>query len=245
MTGLRMDTAIGTIRRRLEKVKTNLSAASFRPELERFAARTLATCIETTPVRSLALIEANQRKQYEHRINYIPSFHTLEDPSLIVNDQGEEWVYCFGKWHNAEWRLRDEVWSAYQMLAQERARRMQTLERNFIDGRSQARFLYRKTWWQVAESLGIALKVAAAIIDSRTRKKPAKEPHKAWGQWRGGKTVISVVIINPFLDIAGKYWKGNGKQILASAISKHRARFYKECEDKVKREISAVRQAVK
>lgn len=237
-----MDTAVSQIKRRLDKLKGAMTAQNFKPELERFAARTLATCIESTPVRELALIERNQRKQYERRINYIPSYHTLEDPSLIVNERDEEWIYAYGKWYNAEWKLRDEIWAAYMQLSQERERRMRTAQSDFVTNRAQARWLYRKSWWQVVQSLGLALSVAAAIIDSRSRKKPAKEPHKAYGQWRGGKTALSVVIINPFLDIATKYWKGNGKNILAQSVAKHRARFQKECNDKIKRAISNARQ---
>lgn len=242
MTGLRTVKMTAQMQRRINALKIETSANSFRPELERFAARTLATCIESTPVRELGLIERNQRKQYEHRINYIPSYHTIEDPSLIVNERDEEWIYAYGKWYRSDWNLKDEIWAAYQMLAQERARRMRTAESDFVNARAQARWLYRKSWWQVAMSLGLALSVAAAIIDSRTRKKPPKEPHRAYGQWRGGKTVLSVTVFNPFLDIPTKYWKGNGKNILAQATAKHRPRFIKECEDKMKRAISKARQ---
>lgn len=241
-TGLRIDTMVNQIRRRLDKLKSNTNANAFRPELERFAARTLATCIESTPVRELGLIERAQRKQYEHRINYIPSYHTLEDPTLIVNERDEEWLYVSGKWYRADWNLNGEVWGAYQELSQERARRMQIAQSDFVNARAQARWLYRKSWWQVAQSLGLAMSVAAAIIDSRTRKQPPREPHKAYGQWRGGGAVLSVVIINPFLDIKTKYWRGNGKNILAQSIAKHRARFWKEVNDKVKRETSKARQ---
>jgi len=244
MTGLRLDTAVGKISKRLEKLKQKTTASEFRPELERHTARVLATCIETTPVRDLALIEANQREEYENRINYIPSIHTTEDPMLIVKDEGE-FLYCFGKWYRPDvHKLRDDIWAMYEMLMQERNRRMATSQSDFVNGRSQARFLYQRSWWQVAQSLGLAMAVSAAIISSKTRKKPAKEPHKAYGQWRGGKTVLSVVILNPFLDIAGKYWKGNGKAILAQATAKHRASFHKEVEDKIKREISAARRQV-
>jgi hypothetical protein len=238
-TGLRLD--VGKLKGRLNALKSKTAANEFRPELERFASRTLADCIQATPVRALSVIESNQRKQYEHRINYIPSFHTLEDPTLIVNDAGEEWIYAFGKWHNAAWHLRDEVWGIYMDLSQERMRRVATMQSDFVNGRAQARFLYQRSWWQVAQSLGLALSVAAAIIESHSRRKPRKEPPKAYGQWRGGKNVLAVVIVNPFLEIAGKYWRGNGKAILAQATAKNRARFYKECSDKVKREISAAR----
>lgn len=242
MTGLRIDTAVSGIRRKLDKLKHSCSANEFRPEVERFASRSLATCIETTPVRNEALIAANQIKQYNHRVNYIPSYHTVTDPTLIVKAEGE-FLFCGGKWYRPGlWNLKSEVYAAYEMLSAERARRMQTAQSDFVNERKQARFLYQRSWWQVAQSLGIAFAVSAAIVNSRNRRKPSKEPPKAFGQWRGGGTVLSVVIRNVFLDLKTKYWNGNGKSILAQSIAKHRARFHKECNDKVKRMISAARQ---
>lgn len=242
MTGLRTP-GLGILQRRVGKLKENLRADNFRPELKRFAERTLKDAIAATPVRSEALITRAQVKQYEHRINYIPSFHTLENPSLIVREDGYEWIYKDDKWYRSDWRLPAPVFAAYSMLSQERNRRMQTAQSDFVERRKQARFLYQRSWWQVAQSLGLAISVAAAIVSSHTRKKPAKEPNKAYGQWRGGVKTLSVVIFNTFLDVRTKYWKGNGKQILAQATAKNRARFLKECEDKVKREISAARRA--
>jgi hypothetical protein len=243
MTGLRLDTAIGTISKRLATLRGKLSASSFKPELERFTARTLSDCIAATPVRNEALITRNQQQQYRNRINYIPSVHTLENPSLIVNEQGESWVFVDDKWYNSEWRLPARVFAAFSELNEERNRRIQTTQAQFINERKQARFLYQRSWWQVAQSLGLTISVAAAVVASHTRRKPAKEPMKAYGQWRGGGRVLSVVIVNKFLDAVGKYWKGNGKAILAQATARNRARFLKECEDKVKREISAARQS--
>lgn len=242
MTGLRVDVATGILRKRLAVLKQSLSASEFRPEVADFASRTLQDCIATTPVRSEALIAKNQRTQYVHRVNFIPSYFELVDPSLRVNEMGQQWVYTQGKWYLAsEWRLPDEVFAAYQMLTDERDRRLSTIESEFIAERKQVRFLYQRSWYQVAQSLGLAISVAAAIIASHTRRKPAKEPPKAFGQWRGGGKVLSVVIQNPFLDQPGKYWKGNGKQILAQATARNRPRFIKACEDRTKRAISAAR----
>ncbi len=241
-TGLKIDTITGVLGRRIAKLKQSTQASSFRPELERHVSRVLTDCIAMTPARPEAKITAAQRGQYKARINAIPSVHTLTDPALRVNDMGEEWIHANGKWYRSDWHLPDEVYAAYQQLAEERARRMSTLESEFIANRLQARWLYQRSWWQVAKSLGIALSVAAQIIASHTRRKPAKEPPKGYGQWRGGKSVLSVVIRNPFLDAAGRYWNGNGQQILAQSTAKNLPRFQKEVNDKIKREISAARQ---
>ena len=243
MTGLRIDTAVATIKKRLAKVGTSMQASNFRPELDRFTKRTLEDCIRTTPVRNEAQITRAQIKQYHNRINYIPSVHELANPSLIINDKGEEWIYFDAKWYKSEWHLPSPVFAAYSELSIERNRRMQTIQAQFVEERKQARFLYQRSWYQVAQSLGLAISVAAAIIASHTRKKPAKEPPRASGQWRGGGRVLSVLIQNPFLDELGKYWKGNGKQILAQATAKNRPQFHKECQDKIKREIAAARRS--
>jgi len=242
-TGLRLDTAIGTLRKRLGNLKQSCQASEFRSELERFARDTLKDCIAATPVRNEALIVANQRKQYRKRVDFIPSAHELIDPSLRVNENGEPWIYTQGKWYNGNWHLPDEVFAAFAMLDQERQRRMATIEATFINERKQARFLYQRSWWQVANSLGLSLSVSAAIISSHSRHNPKKEPTKAYGQWRGGMRVLSVVIVNTFLDVAGKYWKGNGKAILKQATAKNYPSFIKRVNDKVKRKISLARQS--
>lgn len=240
-TGLRLDTVRGTLGRRLAKLKQSTQANEFRPELERFVQRTLQDCIAATPARALALIQKNQHRQYEHRVNYIPSFHALIDPSLIVNELGEEWLYYAGKWFKAsEWHLPDEVWAAYQELQTERNRRLSTIESDFVAERAQALELYRKSWGQVALSLGLT--VNGAVMTAHSRHNPRKEPAKAYGQWRGGKSVLSVVIRNPFLDIQTKYFKGNGKAILAQAMAKNRPAFNKSVNDKMKRNVATARQ---
>lgn len=241
-TGLRLDSVTGTLGRRIAALRGKLTANSFRPELERFTIRTLQDCIAATPARSEGKITTAQRRQYRNRINAIPSVHELTDPALRVNDMGEEWVYSSGKWYNAVWHLPEDVWAAYQMLSEERMQRMATLESEFIANRVQARWLYKRSWYQVALSLGLSIAASAQIVASRTRRKPAVAPPKAYGQWRGGKSVLSVVIRNPFLEEKGKYNPGNGDQILARATAKNLPRFQKECNDKVKREISAARQ---
>lgn len=243
MGGLRLDTAIAKIQKRLGKLKESTRADAFRPELQQFAQRTLEDCIRTTPVRDEAKIQRAQEIQYKHRINYIPSVHELADPSLIVNDQGQAWIFYAGKWYNAEWRLPAEVFVAYEELNQERERRLETSQSDFIEGRKQARFLYQKSWFQVAQSLGISVPAGSQILISHSRHEPKKEPPRGYGQWRGGQQVLSIAVYNPFLDIETRYWIGNGKQILAQATAKNRARFYKDVEDKTKRMISAARQS--
>lgn len=241
MTGLRLDTVTGVLGKRIAALKQSTQASNFRPELERHVGRVLTDCIASTPARPEAKITAAQHNQYRARINAIPSVHTLTDPALRVNDVGEEWIYNAGKWYRSDWHLPDEVFSAYQALAEERARRMATVESEFIANRLQARWLYQRSWWQVAKSLGIALGVAAQIIASHTRMKPAKEPPKGYGQWRGGGRVLSVVIRFTFLDTKTAYWIGNGEQILKQADAKNRPRLLKEVNDKIKREIFSLK----
>jgi len=242
MTGLRIDTALSKIRNRLAKLKRDTSASEFRPELAEFTRRTLNDCIRTTPARSEALIAKNQHVQYQHRVNSIPSFHELLDPSLRVNAvTGEAWIFYAGKWYNAAWHLPSEVYAAFGELNAERNRRLSTIEAQFIAQRKQARFLYRKSWWQVAQSLGLSIVVPSDVIESHSRHNPRKEPPRAYGQWRGGQRVLSVVIQNPFLDVPTMYWKGNGKAILAEATARNRAWFNKAVHDKTERNISAAR----
>lgn len=244
-SGLRLDTAISTIKRRLAKLDRACEAREFRPELERFATATLKTCIAMTPERNPAKIAMAQGKQYRNRVDYIPSVHTQSDPMLIVNEEGQPWVKFSGRWYLATNHMPAGAWGAYQQLNAERQRRLQTARGAFIAHRMQARFLYQRSWYQVAQSLGLMFAVVAAISSSRTRRKPAVEPPRGYGQWRGGKTVLSISIVNRFLDVATNAWmitwRGNGKQILAEAAAKNRPRFIKDVNDKVKREISAAR----
>jgi len=199
-TGLRLDAAIGTLRKRLAKLDRDTRAIEFRPELERFTAATLNDAIKATPVRSEALITKNQAVQYHHRINYIPSYHSQTDPSLIVNDQGEGWILCDGKWYRSDWNLPMNVWAAFQELNAERDRRMSTIQTEFIAERKQARWLYRKSWVQVARSLGFGSDGGSAITSAHSRHEPKKEPPKGYGQWRGGKNTLSVVSFSPSLS---------------------------------------------
>lgn len=242
MTGLRVDLATKKIADRLQRVQRNCTANDFRPEVERHVGRVLADCIQATPVRDEALITKNQLVQYHHRIDYIPSFHELLNPTLIVNEVGDTWMFFNDNWYKIhEWKLPPQIYGIAQELIAERTRRLSTSQGDFVNMRKQARFLYQRSWWQVAQSLGVAFAVASAIIDSHTRKVPAKAPPKAFGQWRGGLKVLSVVIFNPFLDQVTKYWKGEGKQIRDRAIAKSEPRFIRDCHAKITREIVAAR----
>lgn len=242
MTGLRLDTAVGTLRKRLAKLQTSTSASSFRPELEKFAKNTLNDCIIATPIRSEALIAKNQHIQYAHRVDYIPSYHDLLDPSLRINQNtGEAWIYCGGKWYNANWHLPDYVYTAFLDLNEERERRLATYESEFIAERKQARFLYIKSWVQVAQSIGLGTAGGSSILSSHSRHNPLSEPIKGYGQWVKDAKSLTLFIVNKFLEIKTRYWIGNGKQILAQSTAKNRPAFYKSVEDKVKREISAAR----
>lgn len=237
MTGIRYNRS--GIRALFEAKKKRISAASFRPQVRRYASDVLSKCVTTTPKRTLGLIRPAQRKQWKLRVNYIPSNHHESDPMLIVNDAGEHWLKHNAKWlHANKWTLRPDAWATYQMLLAERDRRMQTSREEFVEGRAQARFLYKKSWTQVARSLGVAIIAAGQILASRTRRKPPKSPPKAYGQWRGGKDVLSASIVNPFLEIKTAYWIGNGKQILAAAIARCRPKFEREIAREVERRLS-------
>jgi len=237
MTGFRLP--LDKLRKRIKSLTANLRADDFKPELERFVTRSLKTAIDTTPARDAALIEAAQKKQYDNRINYIPSVHTVEDPTLIVNDKGEHWLFSGGKWFLAnQWRINGKPQSDYMDLIAERNRRIQRIGRKpFVNDRKQARFLYKKSWWQVGQSLRLNVPVASRVSASRTRRRPVKEPPKGYGQWRGGSKVLSAVIYNPFLQTESRYKNFSGKLILRSAAAKHRPQFLAEVRNKFKKDV--------
>lgn len=234
MTGLRLN--VRALQSAFERKLSKVRADAFRPEIARLVKRTLQTAIRLTPVRELSLIRAAQARQYQNRINHIPSVHELEDPTLIVKD-GVHWLYAHGKWWPATYRhLPDEIDSIYQELLSERERRLQTSEGDFIAMRAQARFLYPRSWWQVGQSLSINITGAGAEIrNAHSRHNPPKDPPKAYGQWRGGKYVLSVVIANPFLEEESRYKPWSGKDILAAATQIEKAAFNAEVESKLGR----------
>lgn len=243
--GLRLP--VDRIRKRLARLRETCRASDFRAELDAYTTRTLKTAMNATPVRRPLLITKNQRREYEHRINYIPSFHDDKAPCLRVRPSGI-YLHFGSKWYRPDiHRIPEQAWSAYQELMAERTRRIQMSESDFIAYRVQARFLYRKTWWQVGLSLQLAVLASANVQDSVTRRRnPVVIPPKAYGQARGGKTVISYAIFNPFLaqqNAESKYAQFDAQTILSDAAKKNKPSFIRAVENHVKREIRAARKA--
>jgi len=240
-TGIRLDT--DRIKKKLAKLGADVNAETFRPEVIAYAKATLETCIDMTPARDEKLIQGNQEQQYANRVGYIDSIHWGNaDPRLIVKESGV-FLFSGGKWYRPDlgYRMPDSAWSDYQYLEQEHQRRLQISERAFVENRKQARFLYKKSWVQVALSIGITLRNATSqIIKARTRRKPAKEPVKGYAQIRGGDKVISVVVRNDFLDQPSRFKPFSGKAILAAAQRLHRARFMADVYNKTRRIMRAV-----
>ncbi len=224
-------------RRKIANVRRSIKASDFRGILMEFLRKTLTTAASITPERSSATIRSNQEKQYAHRINYIPSFHELTDPMLIVNEADEHWIHCGAKWYRGDWNLPDDVYAAYQDLLSERTRRMQTNRQQFINERSQARFLYRKSWWQVGSSVGLSIPVGVAA-QSFSRHNPPKEPPKGYAQIRGGKETLAADVRNPFLEIPSRYKSFSGRMLLQTAANRHRAAY-------LRAQDTALRQAVR
>jgi hypothetical protein len=111
----------------------------------------------------------------------------------------------------------------------------------FIEQRAQARFLYRKSWMQCAESARLRVTASSAVKASVTRRRPEKNPPKGYVQWRGGKDVLSLVIFNPFLDQKSRYKPFTSKQILDKASAKERPRFKRDTENRIRRALYAAR----
>ena len=213
----------------------NMQANDLRYELFEFMRKSLTTASRNTPARDYGVIRAAQSNQYDKRVNYIPSSHTLSDPSLRVKGK-EHWLYFRGKWLNASaWKLSNEAWAAYQPLLQEHQRRKQTSRANFIKDRAQARFLYRRSWLEAADSLGVEINVAQSTRKAVTRRKPAVNPPKASGQVRGGAKVLAITISNPFLEQPSRYKDFSGKRILAQAQAQHEGQYRRAMTRRLKR----------
>lgn len=232
--GLRIDTKV--LNRRLGKV-ASVRASHFKPLVLQSTKRVLDSCVKDTPERSAAIITKSQRRQYRHRVDYIPSYHETTDPMLIVNKKGEHWFLIGGKWHNGAWQLPDKVFSVMNGLESERDRRLRTSLSAFISKRVPARGLYKLSWVQCGRSIGLVITAPNFVRQSRTRRTPPKEPNLGYAQVRGGSRVISVVIYNPFLDTPTKYWPGNGKAILAKSLAAENVRLIRETRKEVERMI--------
>ncbi len=243
-SGLRLP--VDKIRKRLQALRESVSASEFKQELDDYTTFTLKDCQRATPVRRPSVIRANQRKQYSARINCIPTSHDLPSPSMRVKEDGAKLVYISGKWYRPEiHKVPANVWAAFQQLDAERNRRIARISENdFIESRAQARFLYRKTWWQIGVSLGLPVLASANVQDAVTRTHdPIRLPPRAYGQPRGGKAVISYAIYNPFLEIPSRYITFDAATILRDAAAKNKPRFKRQIENHVKRLIRAARRA--
>ncbi len=104
----------------------------------------------------------------------------------------------------------------------------------FLGSRAPARFLYKASWGQCARSLGLFISESSDVLSAHTRRNPEEEPPQGYGQVRGGKNVISVVIYNPFLEIPSRYKLFTGKQIMADAMQKHRPSFIRKVQSRMK-----------
>ena len=239
--GLRFD-----IRKYVSRVQRNLSgitADDFRPELARHVKRTLTSAMKLTPQRNLSVIRRAQAFQYDARIGYIPSVHELVDPSLVVRDD-VYWLYANGRWWAASYRkLPEEISAILETLVDERERRMETSVSEFVNQRAQARFLYRKSWWQVSTSAGTPIAAASEMqhAHSRPYHDPSSDPPRGYAQWRGGKHVLSLVVYNPFLMRPTKYFRGqSGKEILAEAVKINYPAFMGEVSSKLNKLMQGV-----
>lgn len=234
MTGFRIKSPVAKVFADMR----NIRASDFAPDVQQFLKRSLTTALQLTPARNLSTIQTAQRKQYAHRINYIPSFHELLDPTLIVKADGSQWLYSGGKWYRPDaWKLPNQQWADYQVLLAERDRRMQTARDTFVDERAQARFLYKHSWWEVGQSVGIDVPCSQDVKDAHSRHNPAKAPPKGYAQNRGGESVFSIVVYNPFLEQDSEYKPFSGKAILAQAMQQHRAKFDKDVAERQTREL--------
>ena len=218
-----------------------ITAGDFRAELMEFVRKTLTTAARNTPARDYSIIRTNQLRQYDARVNFIPSSHELVDPSLRINGR-THWLYYRGKWLNAkDWRISDDAFAAYSRLLIEHERRKQTAQATFIRERAQARFLYRRSWTEAADDLGVALNVAQSTRAARTRKRPAVNPPKASATLRGNSAHLRVQITNPFLQETGKkYRQFFGSDIIAAAMTQHRGAY----ESALKRRMTKIRKTI-
>ena len=222
MTGFRLD--LGPIKKRVAALQ-NTQASEFRDDVRAFTRNALSTASVLTPTRDYSQIRQAQLKQYDKRVNCIPDSHTLHDPSLRV-DGRKHMLWSEGKWWNAtDWKLPQQQWTQYQSLVAEHYRRKQYVQSAFIRDRAQARYLYKRSWWEAGETIGLNVRTTAEARESRTRRKPAKSPHKASTQERGGGTVFSIVVSNPFAHSKSRYKEFDADAVMAQAQARHRQEY--------------------
>jgi hypothetical protein len=223
-TGFKFDKEAA--RKRFNKTLAAIDAKNFEPELREFLGRALKTASKLTPTRDLQLIKHNQEKQYYDRTHYIQSVHWRDDPRLIVRVDGQQFLFVNGKWYlPLVHHLPDNVWNEYAPLEAELRRRLDAREAPFIKERAQARYLYRRSWWEVGQSVGIDIGASQGVIKAHSRHNPPKTPPKGYAQLRGGGNVLSFVIYNPLLNIPSRYIQFDAASILEEATQKHRSNF--------------------
>lgn len=233
-TGFRMD--VKKLRSKLGGL-ANLRADEFRYDVMEYTRKTLNTAQKFTPVRDYSTIRDNQSRQYDFYVNCIPDSHRIVDPSLRIKGR-QHWLFFRGKWLNAsDWRLSADAFNAYQGLLAQHQRRKQTTRANFIKGRAQSRYLYRKTWSESAASLGLELSTTSATRNAMTRKNPPKAPPKSYGQTHGGGTAFSVTVSTPFLTQTprSKYQNFEAADVIRAAQSEHIDEFKRRINRRLKR----------
>jgi hypothetical protein len=238
-TGFRLDTE--PYKRRLALVREHLVAEYFWPDLLEFARKSINRCIKNTDTRDFQTIKRNQGAEYDKRVNYIPTVHSSDGDRLVVARDGTHWLNVQGKWYNASlWLLPQQVNSVYNQLNGERLRRLGTNKSDFIQRRAQARFLYKKSWVEVGEALGVDVRASESVQKSLTRRVPAKNPPKGYAIRHGAKDVISIDIRNPFASTTTAFHDGNGARLLSDALEQQRKPFNDAVERKLKRAIFAI-----
>lgn len=233
MSAVKFSLNMSGLNKKLAKIAA-FKGAEFEPEVTNYARMSLTTAARMTPVREYATIKENQEWQWLARVNCIPSSHKLVHPSLRVNENGEHWVYFHGKWFNAANRMPADVYSAYVNLLEERNRRMSIGKMKFINGRAQARFLYRRSWSEAAESLGVPIPTSAGVRKAATRRKPAQQPPRACGRRYNRDTAYTISVSNPFLEQESRYKPFSGNQIFHEAAMKHQRTFMREVSRKLR-----------
>lgn len=209
-----------------------IRADQFSPELMRFLQKVLAEAYRNTPVREAALINRNQRGQYKRRLNYIPSYFDRTNTTLIFDDEtNQQWLRVDGKWYRPDiWHLPDNVYEIYQGLLAERMRRdlEPSSQTEFIRERAQARFLYKRSWKEIADSAGVPLRVSQSVANAHSRHNPPKRPPRGYVRKVGGKNSLSVIVYNPLLEQQSRYKVFSGTDLINSAIRNNQPKFRRD-----------------
>ncbi len=147
----------------------------------------------------------------------------VRDVNLIEKNQVKQF-------HDRARFIRKNPGSSTRSVSQER----------FVKERAQARFLYRKSWKQCADSAKLRISVSAQVANSVTRRRnPVVQPPRGYAQWRGGGEALSLVIYNPFLEQKSDYKKFTGVDILKRATAMNQAKFKRDIDNRIRRAIYA------